>query len=355
MHKASSDTLRVSVVVPVYNRPSELRELLAALVLQSVDSAEFEVLICDDGSTVDLRAVVDEFNTMNSLQIHYFRQHNQGPGIARNLGLHNAGGAIVAFTDSDCIPEPEWLSELIGPIETSSVGMTGGLVDFRTADHLSGRCVNYLMSSMLGAGGARDPRAALHMRYYPRAGNTAVRRELACAAGGFSGQRHGEDIEFSNRILQMRTKIEFVPTAVVVHNEKKNSRQVAMEAFQKGTARIRLAREQGVHELIHTLPALLVVGLTASALTGLFLPAFSKIAGIPTVLYAIVLALIGLHGGFLLKDVRALLLLPFYASLMHIGYGAGYLYAFLTDPSTSVSLERQTVAAKSPHDGMSEQ
>lgn len=351
MIRSDSNPLRVSVVVPVFNRPAELRRLMAALIRQSVPPADFEILICDDGSTVDIRAVVEEFRAENAPPIRYFRQHNQGPGIARNMGLTNAGGAIVAFTDSDCIPKREWLSELIRPIETSLAGMTGGLIDFRTADHLSGRCVNFLMSSMLGAGGARDPRSVLHMKYYPRAGNAAVLRDVAILAGGFPGHNHGEDIEFSDRILQQGARIEFVPTAVTVHNEKRTMRQVAWEAFRKGAARIRLLRLRAVHEWIHTLPALLVIGLTGSALIGLLFPALAKAAAVPAALYAVVLVLIGMQGGFVLKDVRAVLLLPVYAALMHLGYGAGYLFAILKGCRRSQPTEHQAASIPPPHAG----
>lgn len=113
MIRSDSNPLRVSIVVPVFNRPAELRQLLAALIRQSVSPTEFEILICDDGSTADIPAVVDELRTEHAPPIRYLRQHNQGPGIARNLGLANAGGAIVAFTDSDCLPDREWLAELL--------------------------------------------------------------------------------------------------------------------------------------------------------------------------------------------------------------------------------------------------
>lgn len=329
MTHAASDSLLVSVIVPVFNRSDELRRLLASLTEQTIPADEFEILICDDGSTENIGAVVDAFRGAGLPQIQYLRQQNLGPGVARNLGLNNASGSIVAFTDSDCIPDPNWLGELIRPIERSFVSMTGGLIDFRTADHLSGRCVNFLMSSMLGGGGARDPRSIVHMAYYPRAGNLAVLRAVAIAAGGFPGQTHGEDVEFSDRILKQGVRVEFVPTAIAVHNEKRSVSQVWREAFRKGAARIRLARERGVHEWIHTLPALLVLGLSASALTSLAFPSAAAFTAIPLSAYLCVLVLLSLQAGFVLREIRAVLLTPVYAALMHIGYGCGYLRAFV--------------------------
>jgi len=324
MSQVDAAVPRVSVIVPVFNRSEELRRVLLALCDQRLPE-EFEILICDDGSTENIAAVVAELQHCDARPIRYFRQVNRGPGVARNLGLENARGHIVAFTDSDCLPDADWLAELTAPIDNGIAGMTGGYIDFRTADHLSGRCVNFLMSSMLGAGGARDPRSIVHMKYYPRAGNTAVLREVALAVGGFPGQNHGEDIEFSDRILQEGVNIQFVPTAIVVHNEKRTIRQVWCEAFRKGAARIRLARERGVHEWVHQLPAMLVLGLSVSALFALIFPSHALWAAMPFAAYGLVLLLVGLQGGAVLRDVRAAALLPIYTALMHIGYGCGYL------------------------------
>ncbi len=348
------ESLRVSVVIPIFNRSSDLRRLLVALRQQSLLSERFEILICDDGSTEDIEAVVNEFRSEDSPQIRYLRQSNQGPGSARNLGLAHAGAKIVAFTDSDCLPNPDWLVELTRPIEESTFGMTGGLVDFRTAEHLSGRCVNFLMSSMLGAGGARDPRSLVHMKYFPRGTNAAVLRDVALAAGGFPIHRHGEDIEFSDRVLQQGVKIGFVQSAVIVHNERRTMRQVWWEAFRKGAARIRLAKVRGVHQWIHRLPAILVLGLTASVMMGLAFPSLSMLAAIPAMAYGGVLLLLGIHVGLVLREVAAALATPIYAALMHLGYGCGYLVAAIAAGSRAGAYcEPQTAPSDTRLDSVS--
>lgn len=352
MNPIHSAVPHVSVIVPVFNRSAELRRVLRGLREQCVD-LDYEILICDDGSTEDIAAVVAEFQYCDARPIRYFRQVNQGPGVARNLGLENARGHIIAFTDSDCLPNADWLAELTSPIDDGIAGMTGGYIDFRTADHLSGRCVNFLMSSMLGAGGARDPRSIVHMKYYPRAGNTAVLRAVAMAAGGFPGQNHGEDIEFSDRILQEGVNIQFVPTAIVVHNEKRTIRQVWCEAFRKGAARIRLARERGVHQWVHQLPAILVLGLLLSAALTMAFPDFAMWTAVPFVGYGLVLLLVGLQGGIVLRDVRAAGLVPVYAALMHVGYGCGYLAARFARAGPTMqpglAVEAEAGAAKRRH------
>ncbi len=126
--------VRVSVVVPVYNRCGELRRLLEALSNQTFPRDEMEVLICDDGSTEDLTPVVAEFS--DKLPLVHLRQKNLGPGAARNLGLTHARGEIIALTDSDCIPCTTWLEEIVRPLADPSVGIVGGKIDYARAEHL---------------------------------------------------------------------------------------------------------------------------------------------------------------------------------------------------------------------------
>jgi glycosyltransferase involved in cell wall biosynthesis len=321
----SAPAARVSVVVPVYNRSRELRRLLHALAGQTFSGPQIEVLVCDDGSTEDLTEVLQEFE--GKLQLVYLRQANLGPGAARNVGLQHARGELVAFTDSDCIPAPTWLDEIIRPLSDASVGIVGGNIDYARAEHLSGQCINFLMSSTLGAAGARNPRSAVHMKYYPRAGNLAVRRDLALAAGGFPAVSHGEDLEFSHRVMQLGARAEFAELAQVIHNERRGVGAAACEAFKKGEARVRLAAHLGMHEVIHGLPTTLCTYLAvlccAAALRWDLLPWLA----VPGYVYVAALGILAVQGAIALRCARAGALVPVYAVAMHIGYGLGYVHA----------------------------
>jgi len=165
------------------------------------------------------------------------------------------------------------------------------------------------------------------MKYYPRAGNLAVRRKLAEEIGGFSSRSHGEDLEFSHAVSQLGVRVEFVPTARIVHNEKRTVLQVAREAFKKGVARVRLAERHGMHELIHTLPALFCLYLFLFLGVCAVWPGLVPWCAIPAYLYVAVLGIVAFQGAIAVADVRAGALVPLYAMIMHLGYGLGYIRA----------------------------
>ena len=320
----------VSVVLPVFNRAEGLRRLLRALARQHFPMDRLEVVICDDGSTEDIASVVAGFRQEAPLRTLYLRQANAGPGAARNMGMAVAAGEFLAFTDSDCAPEPDWLARLLAAFDDPAVGIAGGAVTYRSCEFLSGRCTNYLMSSALGAAGARDPRSAIAMRYYPRTCNMAVRRALAEAAGGFPQARHGEDLEFSHRVVDLGVRARFVADAVVVHHERRSPLQVAAEAFRKGAARVRLARRHGLLELVHLVPALFCLYLAALLLAALIHLQAAAWAAIPLAVYGLMLAALGLHGAASVRSARAAPVIPLFALLMHLGYGLGYLRAWIS-------------------------
>ena len=322
-------SLRVSitVVIPVYNRSTALGELLGALGGQTYPRDRFEVLVVDDGSTEDLRPEVEQAAHALGWSAVYLRQPNAGPGAARNLGLAHATGEVVVFTDSDCLPSPCWLEAFARALTDPAVNLAGGFVDFRTARHLSGRCINFIANSTLGAAGAVDPRAFVHMDYYPRTLNMAVRRDLARAVGGFTRHSHGEDLDFSYRVATFSgSPPRFVPEATIVHNEQRSPAQVFRENVRKGAARVRLSADHGMHEPVHVLPALLVLYLLALPLLLAIRPGAAPLA-LPALGYALILGLLGLQGASKIDDPRAILAVPAYAALIHFGYGLGYLAA----------------------------
>lgn len=328
---------RLSVIVPVYNRVEELRHLLNSLGQQTFPRDQFEVLVCDDGSTEDLTPVVKEAAEQGLAVVH-LRQENCGQAMAINLGLAHAQGDVVVTTDSDCVPDPGWLAALDRAFVDPGVGLAGGPVEYRGARHLSGRCIGFLMASMLGAAGATNPRCLVHMEYYPCAGNLAVRRGLAHIVGGFAarndaGSRSGacyrEDTDFSREISRLGIRPRFIPEAMVLHNERSSLWRILRENFRKGTCKSRGPQGFRPGQLLPALPAGLVVYLLMLPLSMVFWPVAAPILFVPLVVYVLVLAILAVQGGVMIGEARAACVIPFYALAMHIGYGCGYLAARL--------------------------
>jgi len=325
VQRADDPRLRISVIVPVHDRSQDLKTCLSAILRQTRGWDDVEVLICDDGSSDDLLQTISGVMATGDGPVRYLRQAHQGAGMARNLGIALAKGEILAFTDSDCEPAEDWLTELVRPFDDPSVGLVGGPIDYRGGKYISGRCMNFLMSSTLGAAGARNPRAVVHMQYYPRGGNLAVRTNLARQVGGFPATAHGEDLEFGWKVLGLGVRVAFVPTARVVHHEKRTVFQAFWEAAHKGAARVRLAKRHGMHEVVHALPAILwfyaiVAGILWAARVEL-----AMLASLPGCLYLLALVMLAFQGAICLKSPAAGLLVPVYGLAMHLGYGAGYL------------------------------
>lgn len=330
---------RVSVVIPVHNRPDQLARLLESLSRLDMPANEFDVIVCDDGSTEDLRPVIEQARRRDGLSIQYLRQQQRGPAVARNLGLKTAESEIVAFTDSDCEVAPSWLSALVDAFDEPRVGIAGGPVRPHSASPLVAQISNWMMSTLWG-GGARDPRAVASMGYYPRAGNMAVRRDLACRCGGFPDTRYGEDVGFSHRVRSAGAQAVFAERAEVRHNERRTLAQVFTEAFKKGAARSRLWRSLGAIEFIHTIPALFVVYLLLAPLAAGLFPRCATVAALPAVAYLALLAVAACHSACCLRSAAAVALAPGCLFLLHVGYGLGLASRFCRDrlrPATAAA------------------
>lgn len=321
--------IRVSIVIPVHNRSGELVVALTAVIREARQHGGVEVLVCDDGSTEDIHKLISTNFGNCRVLVRHLRQEHAGAATARNLGIRHAAGELIVFTDSDCEPLSGWLPALLAEFQQPAVGLVGGAIDGKQSRFLSGQCINFLMSSSLGAGGARDPRALIRMKYYPRTGNMAVRTELARRAGGFPANAYGEDLAFSRRVELLGGSIRFCPSAVVVHHEKRSWWQAFLQATYKGAARVRLAFHYGQHEWLHAFPALLCiyVGLLPATLAFHEVPRMVLLA--PGMLYLSCLMLLGIQGALHLRRLVAVPAVISYAVALHIGYGLGYLAALV--------------------------
>lgn len=318
----------ISVLVPVLNRRTQLKSLLTALSEQTIPRSRFEVVVCDDGSTEDILAELESAFDKFGMRIRYLRQTRKGPGAARNLAIAFARGRILAFTDSDCIPNPDWLESMLDAFSDPSVSFVGGRVGFEDAESLIGQCQNFLMSSSFGAAGARNPDCRVAVKYHPRTPNLGVRRCVAIRSGGFPEVRtlYGEDMAFSERILQQGVKAEYLPHCFVLHNEIRTFSQVVTEACQKGRTRIRIARCLKMHEWIHALPAGFALWCLFTLGSLFFSTTLALLMSLPLAFYGICLVLTAFAGCRKLRSVASFFVLLGLTPFTHLAYGVGYLY-----------------------------
>jgi len=206
--------MKYSIIVPVYNRPDEVDELLESLSNQTLK--DFEVIIVEDGSVKTCKDVCDKY--ANILALHYYAKENSGPGQSRNYGAERANGEWLLILDSDVVL-PEGYLEAIDKTLSSSMDE---IVAFGGPDAAHDsftpvqKAISYSMTSFFTTGGIRGGKAKLD-KFYPRSFNMGIRRDVYQQLGGFTKMRFGEDIDFSYRIVEAGYSPRLFPEAWVWH------------------------------------------------------------------------------------------------------------------------------------------
>lgn len=316
-----------SVIIPTYNRCEELGELLDSLGKQNIDLNDFEVIIVDDGSNDNTEDTINKFKQNTKLNITLFRQNHKGPGEARNLGMQNAKGKYFVFIDSDCIADVNWLNAYKLQVVKQDVAGFGGpdsvLPNFKPIQ----KAIDYSMTSFITTGGIRGHSKKKISKYYPRSFNMGVRADIVVKIGGMGNLRHGQDIEFSNRILSTGEPIIKVEDAIVYHKRRISIKKFFKQVFNWGIARINLYKiDPNMLEFIHFLPA---IGTLFSLFIIIFSFVFPNIF-LPILFIAlIILFAMGIHAVIKYKDVKVFPFIPIIIITQIWGYGIGFIFAFI--------------------------
>lgn len=249
--------MKYSIIVPVYNRPDEVDELLESLCKQSFK--DFEVIIVEDGSSVACKEVCDKY--MERLDLKYFLKQNSGPGQSRNYGAGRSKGEYLIVLDSDVVLPEDYLQAVEDELLRQSADAFGG--PDRAHDSFSDtqKAISYSMTSFFTTGGIRGGKKKLD-KFYPRSFNMGIRREVYMQLGGFSKMRFGEDIDFSIRIFDAGYKCRLFRDAWVWHKRRTDMRKFFRQVYNSGIARINLhKRHPGSMKLVHLLPMVFTVGV----------------------------------------------------------------------------------------------
>ena len=246
---------KYSVIIPVYNRPDELRELLESLTRQTF--RDIEVLVVEDGSTKRSESVYEEF--AGRLRIQYFTKPNTGPGPSRNFGFEHARGQYFVLFDSDCILPPEYFDVVERRLQADPLDAWGG--PDRGHDSFSSlqQAMAYTMSSVLTTGGIRGGKNQAD-KFQPRSFNMGISRKVWEATGGFKFDRLAEDIELSIRIRKAGFRIGLIPEAFVYHKRRTELTEFFHQTEGFGRGRVRVGK---VHPMevkpVHWLPTFVLL------------------------------------------------------------------------------------------------
>ena len=306
--------MKYSIIVPVFNRPDEVGELLESLCNQELK--DFEVIIVEDGSKIPCKDVCDKYADI--LDLHYYYKDNSGPGQSRNYGAERANGQWLIVLDSDVVLPADYLANADRELADRPCDAWGGADAAHPSFTPVQKAISYSMTSFFTTGGIRGGKAKLD-KFYPRSYNMGVNRNVYQQLGGFSKMRFGEDIDFSYRIVEAGYKTQLLPTAWVWHKRRTDFRKFFRQVYNSGIARINLEkRHPGTLKLVHLLPTVFTIGVFVLLLLSLWCPC----ALLPIMLYCIIV--------FIDSSIRnrnlwvGLLSIPA-AFTQLMGYGLGFI------------------------------
>lgn len=311
--------MKYSIIVPVYNRPDEVDELLGSLLHQ--EEKDFEVIVVEDGSQVPCGDVCQRY--AGQMELRYYEKPNSGPGQSRNYGAERAKGEYLLILDSDVVVPPGYLKAISEDLERQPADAFGGPDCSHPSFTDIQKAISYSMTSFFTTGGIRGGKKKLD-KFYPRSFNMGIRRDVYLRLGGFSRMRFGEDIDFSIRIFQAGCHCRLFPGAWVWHKRRTDFRKFWRQVFNSGIARINLYKKYPDSlKLVHLLPMVFTVGVAALLLLALVLCAPWPL--LPLLFYALI---VFLDASVKERSPKIGLLSIAAAFIQLTGYGCGFLQAW---------------------------
>lgn len=256
-----------SFIIPLYNRPKEIGELLESLAAQTYK--KFEVLVIEDGSSLAAEEIVRSYAA--ELDLHYYVKPNSGQGFTRNFAFSRARGDFFILLDSDILVPASYLFLVNAAVCSQGLDAFGGPDAAHASFTPVQKAISYAMTSFFTTGGIRGRKQNLGGTFHPRSFNMGISRRVWEQTGGFILTRLGEDIEFSIRMQEAGFKSALIPEAFVYHK-----RRTSMAAFFKqlhffGRARINISLFYPKElKAVHYFPALFTLFSAFMLLTLLF-------------------------------------------------------------------------------------
>ena len=304
----------ISIVVAIFNRKDELFELLNSLIAQT--DKDFEVIIVDDGSFVDLLPTVETFKEM--LNIQYFKKANSGPGLSRNYGANRAKNDWLVFVDSDVIVEKDYIENIKKNLEKTDCAAFGGADKAHKGFNILQKAISYSMTSVFTTGGIRGSKKAV-TKFQPRSFNMGVNKEIFLKIGGFSEMRIGEDPDLSMTIWENGYQTAFFDDIGVYHKRRTDLGKFSKQVYQFGCARpILNQRHPDYVKPTFWFPTLFLLGYVAGILEYFLLQ-----KGFVLACYGFYTLVIFLHALYLTKNIAiaSQAIITTYIQMFSYGYG----------------------------------
>lgn len=314
---------KYSIVIPVFNRPEELDELLESLTTQTAN--DFEVLIVEDGSTLSAKDMFEKYSP--KLRLEYFFKPNSGPGPSRNFGFAHAHGEYLVVFDSDCILPPGYFAAVEKFLETNPVDAWGGPDRGHEKFTPLQQAMAFTMSSVLTTGGIRGGKNQAD-GFQPRSFNMGMSRKVFEKTEGFKFDRLAEDIELSIRIKKAGFRSALIADAFVYHKRRATFRQFFRQVQGFGRGRVRVGNQHPEEvKVTHWFPSFFLLGLLATPFLLVLKPALGWSALLLLSIYLLAIFVEGLKVTHSLQV--ALLGIPS-AVVQLTGYGYGFIHEKLT-------------------------
>lgn len=310
-----------SFIIPVFNRPNEVEELLQSLTQQTVDSSMFEVIVVEDGSQITCKEVCERFS--EQLNLHYYYKENSGPGQSRNYGADKSCGEYYIVLDSDVVLPETYMQHVLDEIKREPCDAFGGPDRAHHDFSPIQKAISYSMTSFFTTGGIRGGKKKLD-KFYPRSYNMGIKSNVYKALNGFSKMRFGEDIDFSIRIFDNGYSCRLFPEAWVYHKRRTDFSKFFKQVYNSGIARINLYKKYPSSlKLVHLLPAVFTVGVFLLCLSALLLCSL-----VPLSLLLLYSILIFIDSATHYKSIKIGFLSVGAAFTQLMGYGLGFIEAW---------------------------
>jgi glycosyltransferase involved in cell wall biosynthesis len=322
--------LSFSFIIPVYNRPNEIKELLDSLQLQTYNKT-FEVVIVEDGSTIPSEDVIGEY--VDSLCISYYKKSNSGPGDSRNYGMGRAKGNYFIVLDSDCILPPQYLVEAEKSLQANFVHCYGGPDAAHESFSDVQKAINYAMTSFLTTGGIRGGKKAVD-KFQPRSFNMGISKEAFEKVGGYGNIHPGEDPDLTIRIWNKGYKTKLISEAFVYHKRRIDWNKFYIQVNKFGMVRPILNNwHPETKKITYWFPTVFCFGFIVSILLALI--GFS----VPAYLYVIYFLVLFIDALIKTGNLKVSILSLMATVIQFFGYGYGFLKSTLYINSSNKKAE----------------